>query len=242
MALNKGQLYERSLFRLLQTNGKVPSDITRIEQIPGQDITVQNQFGRSGIEIKLDLSAAFGSGTLKFDNSNKQEPWKLTETDESDDDNTSKEIMRNVARKYRLTEKVNKEWYKNNENYYPFYLEEEKYKPVPNILKIPRSQRGKRDAEALSEIKVSCKYSDIVEYYTSKESHYIQIGNKGLYWFGKDDPLNIADKLNRFAPTETFLRVRVQPKGSGKYNFSYGLYVKGLSSTSQDLMRNPNII
>jgi hypothetical protein len=242
MGFNKGQLYEQSLFKLLKQNGKVPSDIVKVEQILGQDVTVENQFGRSGIEIKLNGNAAFGSGTLKFDNSKKDFPWKLTESNQLDDDNTSKEIMRSIARKYRLDEVVNKKWYKDNQNYYPLYLEEEKYNPLPNILKIPKSKRGKRDAEALSDIRIKCKSSDIIDYYTSKGSHYIQVGDKGLYWFGKEDPLNIASNLDTFAPTETYLRVRVQPKGGEKYNFSYGLYIKGLSSTSQDLMRNPNII
>lgn len=242
MGFNKGQLYERRLFRELKNAGKIPNEINDIEQIPGQDITVENQFGRSGLEVKLSLTAAFGSGTLKFDNGNKVSPWILTESNELDDENTSKEIMRSIARKYKITDKVNKQWYLDNDKYYPFYLEEEKKNPMKNITRIPRDKRGKQDLEALSEIKIRCDYRDIVKYYTSKGSHYIQIGGKGLYWFGDEDPLNISSKLKLFAPQETFIRVRVQPKGSGKYNFSYGLYTKGLSPSTSDLDRDINVI
>lgn len=242
MAFNKGQLYERKMFKDLKSSGKIPNEINDIEQVPGQDITIENQFGRSGLEIKLNLNAAFGSGTLKFDNGNKVSPWKLTESNELDDENTSKEIMRQVARKYKITDKVNKEWYLDNNKYYPFYLEEEKTNPLKNITKIPREKRGKQDLEALSEIKIRATYRDIIEYYTSKGTHYIQIGGKGLFWFGKDDPLNISNKLKLFSPDETFIRVRVQPKGSGKYNFSYGLYIKGLSPSNENLDKNINVI
>lgn len=242
MGFNKGQLYERSLFRKLKNEGKIPQYINDVEQIPGQDITVENQFGQSGLEIKLNLSAAFGSGTLKFDTTKKLSPWVLTESNELDEENTSKEIMRNIARKYRVTEKVNREWYSNNGKYYPLYLEEEKVNPLQNITRIPRNKRGKQDLEALGELKIRCSYTDIRDYYISKGTYYIQIGGKGLYWFGESDPLNISSELNLFSPNETFIRVRVQPKGSGKYNFSYGLYARGLSPSRQNLDRNTDIL
>lgn len=242
MALNKGQIYERSIFRDLKRNGKIPDYITRVNQIPGQDITAYNRYGESGIEVKLSFSAAFGSGTLKFDHSKSRDPWILTETDVQDDEDTSKEIMRNVARKYRLTDLVNKEWYRNNGNYYPFYLEESNPSPARPILSKPRSKRGKEDLENLSEIKVRCSERDIIDYYTSKGSNYIQIGKKGLYWFGKEDPLNISNKIPLFLPQETLIRVRVQPKGSGRYNFSYGLYIRNISASKEDLDKNMYII
>ncbi len=242
MGFNKGQLYERKIFRELKLAGKIANDINDVEQIPGQDITVENQFGTSGLEVKLDLSSAFGSGTLKFDNSKKPSPWILTESNELDDENTSKEMMRNIARKYRITDKVNKEWYLDNDKYYPLYLEESSPSPMRNITRIPRDKRGKQDLEALSELKIKCGRGDIADYYTSKGSHYIQIGGKGLFWFGKEDPLNISNRIKLFHPEETFIRVRVQPKGSGKYNFSYGLYTKGLSSSMEDLDRDISII
>ena len=242
MALNKGQIYERSIFRELKRSGKIPDYINRNDQISGQDITVYNQFGQSGIEIKSNIGAAFGSGTLKFNHSKLNDPWVLTETNEQDEEDTSKQIMKNVANKYKLTDIVNKKWYRDNDNYYPFYLEESNPSPARPILSIPRSKRGKQDLEALGDIKIKCSKDDIVNYYTSKGSHYIQVGNKGLYWFGKEDPLKISNKIPIFYPGETFIRVRVQPKGSGTYNFSYGLYIKRLSSSNEDLSKNPYVI
>lgn len=243
MGLNAGQRYERIIFRILDQQGKIAEGITRPEQIVGQDITVENQYGKSGIEIKLNESAAFGSGTLYFNHySNNRSPWALTETDESDEENTSKEIMRSIAGKYRLTERVNREWYTNNGKYYPFYLEETKRTPSPAITRMSKRDRGKKDNEALPDITVKCSADDIIDYYTSKGSHYIHIGKKGLYWFGKEDPLNISSKISLFSPSNTYIRVRVQSKGGDNYRFAYELYAKRHPATNYDLERNPNVI
>lgn len=242
MALNKGQIYERELFAELKKNDKIPPNITKVEEIEGQDITVFNRNGESGIEVKLNLGSAFGSGTLKFNYGNTQKPWTLLENDldEENDETTSKKIMSDIAKKYNLVDKVNKKWYKENGQYFPLYLEEENKTPIRKIVSIPRKERGKRDFEALPEFKIRCDKIDIINYYTSKGSYYIQIGGKGLFWLGKSDPLKISKIISSFNPTETFIRVRVQNKGSGKYNFSYGLYCKNLQKSSFDLEKNPN--
>jgi hypothetical protein len=242
MGLNKGQIYERNLFNELKENDCVPQHVSKVEQIKGQDITVFNRHGESGIEIKLNLSSAFGSGTLKFNYSDTRKPWYLLEEDFDDEngETTSKKIMEEISKKYKLVEKVNKNWYVDNGNYMPLYLEESNKKPIKNITSIPRRERGKRDFEVLHEFRVNCSKDDIANYYASKGSHYIQIGEKGLYWLGKSDPLNISKLISNFNPTKTFIRVRVQDKGSGKYNFSYGLYCKNLQKSSFDLEKNTN--
>ena len=238
MALNKGQIYERNLFNELKKNGKVSQNITKLEQIEGQDITVFNRHGESGIEVKSTLTSAFGSGTLKFDYSDNIKPWKLLEKSSEDEDGEETnptDIMTSIAKTYKIAEKVNKKWYTDNGNYYPLYLEENNKKPVAKIKAIPRSKRGQKDFEVLHEFKITCSKSDIENYYTSKGSYYIQIKGKGLYWLGKKDPLNISSLITRFNPTKSFIRVRVHNKGGGKYNFSYGLYVKNLSASKLDL-------
>lgn len=242
MGLNKGQIYERNLFNQLKENDCVPQHISKVEQIKGQDITVFNRHGESGIEIKLNLNTAFGSGTLKFNYSDARKPWYLLgeDFDEENSEKTSPKIMEELAKKYKLVEKVNKNWYNDNGNYMPLYLEESNKNPIKNITSIPRRERGKRDFEVLHEFRVDCSKDDIVNYYVAKGSHYIQIGGKGLYWLGKGDPLNISKLISNFNPSKTFIRVRVHDKGSGKYNFSYGLYCKNLQKSSFDLEKNTN--
>jgi hypothetical protein len=147
MSLNKGQIYERDLFNNLKASNCVPHHISKVEEIKGQDITVFNRQGESGIEVKLSLNSAFGSGTLKFNYSDSKKPWYLLE-DDFDEENgeiTSKKIMIDIAKKYKLIEKVNKNWYIDNGNYFPLYLEESNKNPIKNITSISKRERGKRD-------------------------------------------------------------------------------------------------
>jgi len=241
MGLNKGQIYEKNVFDELKKNDKIAENITKPNQIKGQDITIFNRHGESGVELKSTITSAFGSGTLKFDFSNKSKPWgllKKTSEEVVDDSDDSIDIMSYIAEKYNLIDKVNQKWYTDNGNYYPLYLEEDNSSPIKKITSIPRSRRGKRDFEVLHEFKITCKKTDIEEYYTNKGSYYIQIKNKGLYWLGNKDPLQISSMISRFNPSKSFIRVRVQDKGGGKYNFSYGLYISNLASSKLDLDSN----
>lgn len=242
MGLNQGQLYEQKIFSELKANQKIPKNISRIDQVDGQDITVFNSNGQSGIEIKSTSSAAFGSGTLKFDYRNSRNPWKLLtlEVDDEYGEKFPKGIMETAAKQYKILDKVNSEWFIKNGKYQPLYLEEDNPNKIKRILSIPKKDRGKRDSEALSEIKIDCDKSVIENYYSTKGSFYIQIKESGLFWLGKKDPLNISKIVSRFNPSKTFIRIRVQPKGNGKYNFSYGLYIKGLQKSSFDLDKDMN--
>ena len=96
------------------------------------------------------------------------------------------------------------------------------------------------DQKNLPDVFIPCPSSNIIDYYTKKNCHYIQIGNKGLFWFGKQDPLGISNKVARFSPNESRFRVRFQPKGSrgGSYRFAFELYCKGLTPSRFTLGKN----
>lgn len=226
---NQGILYERELFSRLKNENLIEQHILGPEHIKGQDLTITNKNGVTcGIEVKYITGAAFGSGTLKFDYSNKINPWKLT----TDTDDTSKEMMKVVAKKYNLLNEVNTKWYKNNNNYEPLYMEEDRKSPNKSVLNILKSNRGKTDQTNLNEFRIeNISKNEIEDYYSSKGSYYIHIKDKGIYWLGKNDPLEIKDQISRFEPTKTYLRVRIQPKGRNLYRFSYELYISGLPNS-----------
>lgn len=226
---NRGISYERELFAQLKSANLIEQHILGPEHIKGQDLTITNKKGlTSGIEVKYITSAAFGSGTLKFDYTNTINPWKLT--DDSEDD--SKELMKKVAKKYNLLNEVNTKWYLNNNRYEPLYLEENRKSPSRLILNTKRSDRGKADQSRLEEFRIeNISKTEIEEYYNSKGSYYIHIKEKGIYWLGREDPFGIKDTISRFDPAKTYLRIRVQPKGRDQYRFTYELYISGLSNS-----------
>ena len=124
---------------------------------------------------------------------------------------------------------------------------------LPGFKEIPLSKQTLIEEEGLSDEWIEVKETGgksgfrvpgraqiIRDYYTSKESWYIQIGNKGLYHMGDDDPLGIVTKYNclLFDPSKVEFRIRVQSKGGDDYSIQYALYVDGLRSSPLSLPMN----
>jgi len=82
---NAGLLYEQDLFNDLNGKGYIPEGTTVAgadDSIP--DITIQNNAGtQAGVEIKLQVGAAFGSQVFHFDygqvatQGNTSTPWYI---------------------------------------------------------------------------------------------------------------------------------------------------------------------
>ena len=123
---------------------------------------------------------------------------------------------------------------------------------LPGFKEIPLSKQTLIEEEGLSDEWIEVKETGgksgfrvpgraqiIRDYYKSKKSWYIQIGNKGLYHMGGDDPLNIKGKrCLLFDPSKVEFRIRVQSKGGDDYSIQYALYVDGLRSSPLSLPNN----
>jgi hypothetical protein len=252
MSVNAGIAYERQLFTQLKLKGYIPKDIHKPEQIPGQDLTIVNSIGQtSGIEVKYadgNKFPSFGSGTLKFNFARSyvfDNPWEFAEITA---DLNDKQVMQSIASNYNLRGIVNQNWFENNNRYIPYLIDQHFTKAAKaKGLSIPsRNEAYKEDKKNLTEIKkIPCKISDILAYYNSKGSYYIQISGHGLFWLGKEDPLNISNNIPMFSAEDAYFRVRVQPKsGSGdsvtSYNFAYELNISKFTAgiSNYNLERN----
>ena len=118
-----GHKYEEDLVNKLLAVGLIPAGKEKPagadDRIP--DITIKNIRGQeSGVEVKLTLRAAFGSGSLAFDYSAywmKRDPWFIKEHDKYGDEVGEAQLMiAKMAREVRLEEKVNDKWFWNNRN------------------------------------------------------------------------------------------------------------------------------
>jgi hypothetical protein len=231
MALNSGQRYELEIFNKLKTAGFIESGHNKPESIKGQDVTVVNSKGKSGIEVKIEFNKVdFGSGTLGFDFRNKK--WFLKEgrTEEN-------LIIKNIVENENFIDFINDKWYKNNPNrkyHEPQYLEEEKASNLKSssVISINRDLRGKVDQENLSSITKRITNVDVInKYYITKGSNYIHIKGKGLYWLGGNDPLGIKDKITLFKPSASEILARVQYKSKGQWRFGVFLKVSRLNDS-----------
>jgi len=255
MSINAGIAYERQLFTQLKLKGYIPKDITKPEQISGQDLTIINSIGQtSGIEVKYadgNKFPSFGSGTLKFNFARSyvfDNPWEFAEISA---DSNDKQVMQSIASNYNLRDTVNKNWFENNNRYIPFLIDQyfTKAANARGISIPPRNVAYKEDKQNLKEIKIPCSVSDILTYYNSKGSYYMQISGHGLFWLGQKDPLNISNKISTFSAEGAYFRIRVQPKsGSGdsvtSYNFAYDLNISNFTGgiSYYDLDKNLNFL
>jgi len=244
-----GFKYEEDIINKLLPFGFIPEGYEKPAGADDSqpDITIQNSKGqKAGVEVKLEENAAFGSGTLQFDITavlvTNKDPWYIAEVDQYGNElKESQDLISQMAKKVNLVNEVNQKWYYTNNKYRPYQIDQgtalyKKYK-----VKLPsKLDQFVSDQKNLPDIFIPCPSQNIIDYYTKKNCHYIQIGNKGLYWFGKKDPLGISSKISKFAPAESRFRVRFQPKGSrgGSYRFAFELYCKGLTTSSYTLGKN----
>jgi hypothetical protein len=244
---NAGLLYERDLFGDLSSRGYIPAG-SRVagpdDSIP--DITIQNSAGtQAGVELKLQLGAAFGSQVLHFNYSQvnipNATPWYIPTVSPG----TTNALMAQFARDVNLIDIVNSTWWTNNivrgQHYVPYgatderggkaaYLSTAPPRPARNAATQYQSDRD--NLSGGSGFWVTIPSSTIRDYYTSKSSYYIQIGGgKGLYWMGGQDPLNIQRQIPLFNPGRSRFRVRVQPKGGIAYSIQFAIYIQQLASS-----------
>ena len=144
-------------------------------------------------------------------------------------------------------DKARRDGFSNRQKY------EEDAANLPGFKEVPLSKQTLIEEEGLSDEWIEVKETGgktgfrvpgnaqiIRNYYKSKESWYIQIGNKGLYHMGGDDPLKIVTAYNcpEFNPGTVEFRIRVQSKGGDDYSIQYALYIGGLVSSPVSLPKN----
>ena len=253
---NAGLLYERDLFNDLQSKGFIPVG-SRVagadDSIP--DITIQNSAGtQAGVEIKLQVGAAFGSQVLHFDygqvarQGNASTPWYIPTVAPG----TTNALMAQFARDVNMIDTVNANWWTNNivngQHYVPYGASDERGgRALYESTAPPRPTRNAgaqyvSDRDNLSGgsgFWVDIPAATIRDYYTSKDSYYMQIGQgQGLYWMGVSDPLNIQRQIPLFNPGRSRFRVRVQPKGGTTYSIQFAIYIQQLGRSDLTLGNN----
>lgn len=212
--INRGIAYEDLIFRKIKRLKLCPPNFTKPEQISGQDITIEKNGIKFGIEVKHTSNAAFGSGTLKFDTNLNTDPWSISEK------TLASELMTNLNNRYHIEREVNSKWYSDNGKYYPRYLVEK------------TESNAKIDQKVLGEIRINnIDIATIKNYYISKGTYYIHIKGKGFYWFGDEDPLGIKNSITEFNARESFIRIRMQKKSSSRsnYRFAFEFYIRGIT-------------
>ena len=207
MAGQAGFLYETKIHRALKAQDLVPSGFTPA----GSDANAPDAMFIYGgkdnkLEIKLDLKADYGQGTLSYDP--KKKKWGLGGAKTA-----AAEEMRGLLSAVGIEKFVNTQWGK---------------KGVPNKGNIPSKSFTKdmvtSDYARFKDAFLPINSSALWDYYATKKTYYIQIGGYGLYYM-KSNPANLP--IPQFNPK---LRIRIRVKRGGSnpmdnYRFTTALQV-----------------
>ncbi len=192
MFAQRGFQYERSIFNMLTQNDLTEQRYRPAASAHGSDTAFKIKNKVYNLEVKLDLSADFGQGTLRYDIDNRT--WVTYS------DNRS---MKEILDFFEVADFANESWggvipYNN-------------YRHSDIDKKRPPQKRLLRHEDLSDKKNFTDKYkklrgNPIAEYYNSKDVYYIQIGNnKGFYYLGED----IAGLgVPEFNPTDQKIRIR----------------------------------
>ncbi len=198
MAGQRGFLYEKTIYDMLLKN-----NLTTVKYRPsssghGADsaFKIKNKFYK--LEVKLELAADFGQGTLRYDIDN--QTWTTY---------AESETMKKILDDFEVAEFANDEWKSKT------MVPQVRYRSVDIDKKRAKTTtllpNGKNLTMADDSKDFPSKYKDlrgnkIAEYYNSKDVYYIQIGyNKGFYYMGQD----IANLgVPEFNPPQQRIRIR----------------------------------
>ena len=198
MAGQIGFLYERSIFNKLKSKGITPRGSEPAGPNPNlPDATFIYEGQPYKLEVKLDLRADFGQGTLNYVDG----VWTLGGADTPE-----AEEMRRLLESVGTAEFANLEWGK---------------KGIPNKGTV---ETGNFTQEMVREDYIRFKdgfkivnKKNIWDYYAAKDTYYIQIGGYGLYYMSAN-PANLP--IPQFNVTSR-LRIRMKPSQSYPV-YSYG--------------------
>ena len=195
--INEGQQYENNTLEKLKNAGYTQQ--SRAEEEEGIDVKVTIKGKSAGIELKEQIGAVFGSGTLEFKNNE----WVIS--------SKSNPVVKKLFNE-QLSDWVNEMWHKKTNGY------------IPNF---PATKADQQILGGGTGYYKDITSESVINYYD--KSDYIQIKDKGFYKINDKNPLNIpSDKISKFNPTSAKARIRVKNVGGGKFAYKVELYIGDL--------------
>jgi|TARA_B100000900_G_scaffold414613_1_gene441761 hypothetical protein len=207
MAGEAGFIYETKIHKALKAEDLVPAGFTPA----GSDANAPDAMFLYGgkdnkLEIKLDLKADYGQGSLSYDFKTKK--WGLGGAKTA-----SAQEMRDLLNAVGILKFVKQKWGD---------------KGSPNKGQIPSKSftddMVKSDYARFKDAFLPINTRALWDYYATKKTYYIQVGGYGLYYM-KENPANLP--VPQFNPK---LRIRIRVKRGGSrpidnYRFTTALQV-----------------
>lgn len=199
MAGQQGFLYEGRVHNKLKVKKLTPPGFTPSGSDPNSPDTIFLYGGKPyKLEVKLNLKADYGQGTLEYING----VWRLGGAE-----TPAAQELRSLMSSVGIEAFANKQWGR---------------KGPPNKGTIPNSdftqEMVRSDYLRFTDAFLTIPSSVLHSYYGAKQTYYIQIGGYGMYYLGAN-PANLS--IPQFNPG---LRIRIRLKRGGStpiYNYRF---------------------
>lgn len=212
MAAQQGFQYEINASNLLKKYGIVPKNFTPAGAGHDQpDLMIMKGNQKSGCELKISAASA-GSLVIKYDSSDKSNPWKFGDIKSTEDE---KLFIKDLAEEVGIFDIIKKNWADKPAK----RDKDDEWKAF--FGNMTTREMYERDKVLFKDIKGSIPASKIEEYYVKKKTYYVNVGTHGFYLMGSRNPLKLKGVPRFGSAAKATYRARVQYKGGGNYQFTF---------------------
>ena len=236
---NAGFQYEIDLIRKLRGEGFKCGDPAGADNAKADlEITFPKDRDITKFELKEKLSADFAQ--LNFDYDTSANKFYIDET-KSSNQKEAAQTMIGIAKSFGILREANSHWGPSATNV-----------PAKFTLGSGATVDNKKLAYALDIKRFPDKFlasvgsaaaEQVEKYYNSKNTYYIQIKGKGLYYMGKDiRNLGVPRFSTSCKNSSIRIRIKANSKSKGQYSFLMALKIAGLQASKFDLDKNTSFL
>ena len=232
---NKGFIYESTLIKSLRNQGFTVGDPAGPDSGKA-DLELTKGTNIIKFELKETLAADFSQMNFDFDTTRRE--FYIDKTKPSAQKDAAK-VMIGIAEQYGILAKANAHW------------KPKKNMPAKFVLPKGSPFKEKDKSRKLDLKRFPDKYlgqgfgpaQEVEKYYNAKDTYYIQIKGKGLYYMGKDPEKYGCPRFSDSC-ADSSIRIRFKPnrKSEGRWSFLMALKIASLRPSPMDLDRDASFL
>ena len=232
---NKGFIYESTLIKSLRNQGFTVGDPAGPDSGKA-DLELTKGTNIIKFELKETLAADFSQMNFDFDTTRRE--FYINKNKPSAQKDGAK-VMIGIAEQYGILAKANAHW------------QPKKNMPAKFVLPKGSPFKEKDKSRKLDLKRFPDKYlgqgfgpaQEVEKYYNAKDTYYIQIKGKGLYYMGKDPEKYGCPRFSESC-ADSSIRIRFKPnkKSEGRWSFLMALKIARLRPSPMDLDRDASFL
>ena len=232
---NKGFLYEVSLIKSLRDQGFTVSDPAGADSAKA-DLELTKGAKTIKFELKEKLSADFSQMNFDFDTTRRE--FYIDKSKPSAQKDAAK-VMIGIAEQYSIIPKANAHW------------KPKKNMPAKFTLKPNSTLKERMVGYNLDQKRFPDKYlgqgfgpaQEVEKYYNAKDTYYIQIKGKGLYYMGKDPEKYGCPRFSEScADSNIRIRIKTNSASKGAWSFLMALKISRLRPSPINLDKDASFL